>query len=279
MRSSHTFRPSRTVALATGLSLLSLAACGDSTGSTGPAAGSGARMSFAVTTGLTGAPIDGVAGRTDGTAQSEVVPRGLLVTSGDDELLLTRVQLVLREVELERYDDDCDDDDDDRPRGRRGDCDDEVELGPFLVELPLAEGTVPAMTITAPEGLYEEVEFVMHTPDNDDQADRDFVAANPEFRRISAIVEGVYNGRPFTYVTRARIKHEIEFEPPLAVGLEGEDITIDVNVGAWFAKRGGGLLSPLEGSMPGLTRAMIDNNIRHTFRAFRDRNKDGRRDR
>lgn len=251
-----------------------LSACGDSS-STGINGGPGARLSFAVTTGVTGAPVDGTNGQTDGTAQSQAWANRLRVTSDNDELLISRVQLVVRELELERAgdDDECDD-----RRSRRRDCDDDVEIGPFLIDLPLTAGVTPALSLDVPPGTYEELELVLHTPDDDDAEDRAFLVANPGFRRISAIVEGTFNGQPFTYVTRARAKYELEFEPPITIGPDGDRITVDVNVGAWFARRGGGLISPLEASMPGAARARVEQNIRHTFRVFRDRDRDGRRD-
>jgi hypothetical protein len=261
--------------------LLSLAAsCGEDTPGTAPDGPNQARVAFTATTGTIGAPlgVGAPAGATDGTATAEEDAAGLVVESGDDRLVITRVQLVVRELELEGPDDDdCDDDDDDdRPAG--ADCDDEIEIGPFLVELPLTDDAQPRLTLPVPAGMYEEFELVLHTPDDDDDDDRAFLAANPGFRRVSALVEGTFNGQPFTYVSRAKIKHELEFEPPIVIGEGGESVTVDVNVGAWFARRGGGLISPLEGSMPGEARAKIENNIRHTFRAFRDRDRDGRRD-
>jgi len=258
------------------LSAAMLAACGDSS-STGLNGGPGARLSFAVTTGVTGAPVEGSNGRTDGTARAQTSVNGLRVTSEDDELLISRVQLVVRELKLERAGDDDDDDCDDR-RSRRRDCDDDVEIGPFLIDLPLTAGVTPALALDVPPGTYDELELVLHTPDDDDAEDRAFLAAHPGFRRISAIVEGSFNGQPFTYVTRARAKYELEFEPPITIGPDGDRITVDVNVGAWFARRGGGLISPLEASMPGAARARVEQNIRHTFRVFRDRDRDGRRD-
>jgi hypothetical protein len=260
---------------ATALSVWALSACGES-GSTDPSAARGAQVAFSVTTGATGAPMDGQPmGTTDGTARSESVSAGLRVTSGSDELLISRVQLVVREVELERVGDD--DDCDDLPR-RGDDCDDDVEIGPFLIELPLADGVTPAIALQVPAGTYEELELVLHTPDDDDAEDRAFLAAHPGFRRVSAIVEGRFNGQPFTYVTRTRAKYELEFAPPITFGPEGDRVTVDVNVGAWFARRGGGLISPIDASVPGEARARVEQNIRHTFRAFRDRNRDGRRD-
>lgn len=260
---------------ATALGVWALAACGES-GSTEPSATRGAQVAFSVTTGATGAPMDGQPmGTTDGTARSESVSAGLRVTSGSDELLISRVQLVVREVELERVGDD--DDCDDVPR-RDDNCDDDVEIGPFLIELPLTDGVTPAIALQVPAGTYEELELVLHTPDDDDAEDRAFLAAHPAFRRVSAIVEGRFNGQPFTYVTRTRAKYELEFAPPITFGPEGDRVTVDVNVGAWFARRGGGLISPIDASVPGEARARVEQNIRHAFRAFRDRNRDGRRD-
>src|SRR6187431_321950 len=75
---------------------------------------------------------------------------GLLITRGDDMLLVTRAQVVVKDVKLERADATCVDDDDDfddatladRDKAREHASDDEdrcptIHTGPFLVDVPV----------------------------------------------------------------------------------------------------------------------------------------------
>jgi hypothetical protein len=47
---------------------------------------------------------------------------------------------------------------------------------------------------------------------------------------------------------------------------------------SWFTKPAGGLYNPAEGNVSGMVRAKIQNNIRAAFRAFRDKDRDGKDD-
>jgi hypothetical protein len=175
---------------------------------------------------------------------------------------------VLREVELENetHQSACE-----AASASEGDCA-EIELGPFLVDLPLGVGGA-ARTVTAsvPAGTYDEVKFKIREPDNDTDADAAFVAAHPDFAHTSVKVEGSFNGTPFTFVSDLRAELKLELNPPLVVdGSSTTDLTLFADLGTWFRDAGGNLLDP--SSVSGQT---VADNIAGGFHAFEDENHDG----
>ena len=250
-----------------------LAACGSD--STGPS-DSGRRVSLSVATA--------------GTAQ---VPTGTsigVVTIGTGgELVITRAQLVLREIELESSTLGCTSDssssagsfsraswssgsDDDSSGGSwsSGDCG-EIELGPVLVDLPLGGGATEVTQVSIPAGTYHEIEFKLREPD-DDAEDMPFRAAHPEFIGLSVKVQGTYNGQAFTWTSRMRADLEREFHPPVVIGADAANVTLEVDVARWFRDGSGNAIDPANGS----ARAQIEANIASSFGAFQDDDRDGR---
>jgi hypothetical protein len=68
----------------------------------------------------------------------------------------------------------------------------------------------------------------------------------------------------------------VPLSAPLSVDEEPVDLTVQVHVAQWFLTPSGGLYSPAQANTPGQARARVANNIRSSFRASRDRNRDGR---
>lgn len=192
----------------------------------------------------------------------------IVIGSGASAVTITRVQFVLREIELKKTetgacveasnDDECE----------------EISLGPVLVDLPL-DGTVGApLSVDIPEGSYREVEFELHKPEDDgDARDRAFVAANPAFENISVRVEGTQNGQPFVFTSAVNAELELEFEPALVVGPGGTNATVNVDVASWFRSSSGATLAPTPANLNAIAA-----NIAASFRAFEDHDRDGRRD-
>ncbi len=256
-------------------SLALLTACGDGSESLG-AAGGAAALSVSFNS-----------SRADSSAP---VGRPMVVAAGTDTLVISRVQLVVDEFEMEREDSDdsssCSSSDTRRASGDRstddGSCS-RLDRGPFLFELPLG-GARTALAVTVPAGRYEEFELELDAvddsiDDSDDDSDdsaakRAFLAANPTFRNVSVRVEGMYRGTPFVYSGRPEIELEFEFEPALVVEAGVNDnITVDVDLSRWFRTSTGALLAPTPAN-----RSLIDRNIVSSVRAFGDRNRDGRED-
>jgi hypothetical protein len=260
------------------LLLLAGAVVGCSGGSTGPA-GTG-RVNFQIAT-------LGV-GSSNGPMAADVV-----VTKGTSTIVINQVQLVARKIRLQQSNGRCEEDadQDDGPiataasgAGQAHEEEDEdddedcpvLKLGPLLLSPPLTDGAVTSFTADVPVGTYTELRIQIHKPrGNRDQA---FLAANPEFTNVSIRVKGTFNGAPFTFDTGIEEEEEIEFEKPLEVTIAGTtSLTLFLDVRGWFLNQGGTAL--LDPTAPSTTiRDLIERNIRSSFRAFRDNDRDGEDD-
>ncbi len=198
---------------------------------------------------------------------------------GSDVIVLERVQLVLREIELKGDDDVCSDDPGATPADSSSDDCDELELGPMIVDLPLDGGVEHAITAQVVAGVYDEIEFEVHKPEDDSAADRDFLGAHPEFADISIKVTGTWNGEPFTYVSRRGFEQEVDLATPLVLGDGSADLTLSIDLGLWFANAAGtGLVDPRL-ALDGLAfQSLVDGNIDSSFAAFEDNDRDGHSD-
>lgn len=222
--------------------------------------------------------------------------RNITITVGDGSLIITRAQLVFRDVKLEgvattscRDDDSSDDDlstsiafsrddDDDLSssdsRDGDGDCN-EVRIGPMLVELPLDGGPMAAATIALPAGSYREIKLKLHPPQGGQARDGAFLAANPSFAGVSVRLEGTYNGQPFVHTSDVNAEAEMEFSTPFLVETAGSNLTIAVDLSGWFRDSSGNLIDPATARNGGVNEARVDGNIKASFRAFHDDDRDG----
>ncbi len=242
------------------LALLAMAAC--SSDSTGPDGGSqSASLSF-TTRDPSAASVSG-----------DQLAADVTITSGSDVLVLTRVQIVLGEIELKTTDAiDCDN----SGPGSDPNCA-EIELDPVLVDLPLSGGVRTDLSVNIPPGTYREIEFEMEAADDDTGPEAVFLAANPAFRRTSVRVEGTFNGVPFVFTSAVEAEQEFHLQPPLVVGGGTTNVTVFVDVGSWFRASGGGIIDPHAANLTAGARASIESNIRASFEAFGDDDRDGRR--
>lgn len=233
---------------------LGLAAC-QTTG--GPTTAASVQVSFA--TRAAGAPLLSLTGLASDT---QVV--------GGNTLIITGVELVLRQIELRRVDvTTC-------TGGTVGDdgCE-EFELGPVLVDLPLTAGAEQAFAADVPEGTYSKVDFEIHKPDDSDPADQAFVQLNPDFADISIRVTGTFDGVPFVHTTDLDVEQELSLLPNLVVA-EGvsTNLTIFVDLSAWYLI-GGALVDPATANKGGANESAVNNNIKDSFKAFEDPDRNG----
>ena len=245
--------------------LLVAALAGCSNGSTGPNATG--RLQFQLATTGTGA--------TSSPALAEVS-----VTRGSDVIVVSSVQLVARKIKLKRANGTCATADlSDAGQGDEADSDEcpNLRLGPLLLDPPLGIGAATSFTIDLPAGTYTELRLQIHKPTNHNN-DAAFLVANPSFAGVSMKVIGTFNGTPFTFTTNITAEVEIEFAHPVVVSSGGSTgLTMLLDVNGWFLNQGGAaLLSPL--ALTQQTRSQVEQNIRLSFRAFRDQNHDGGED-
>jgi hypothetical protein len=283
----------RTVAA---LSALALAACESGTG---PSSGNmvGVGFQLARTSGATALVAPAAAGPAGSTAAVGTVPTittsaaGMRIARDGDVLLVTKAQLVVRNVKLKSATAVCSDDDDDETTGRssssssgsssRDDDDDdcaEIRVGPYLVDVPVNGADGARVAVEVPAGTYSSIRLWLYKVTSSDSADVAFRQANPTFRDISLRLEGTFNGTPFVFVNDVNAKLTVPLTEPLVVGTGGDDVTVTIDLSTWFLRSSGGLYSPAAANTPGQVRAQVQNNIRNAFRAFRDDDKDGRED-
>lgn len=210
----------------------------------------------------------------------------LVFEDGTSELVVTRVAVVLREIELELEDDEgCDDGSGSSGSGSSGsggssdDCE-EFSVGPVLLEVPV-DGTVDQVLSIddVRPGIYDEVEFEIHKPDDDTAADLAFIDQHPEFRRTSVRVEGTFDGTPFVYLSDLNEEREVRLSPPLDLrDGGGTTVTLTLDVAAWFRDPGGRLVDPATANDGGENENLVRDNIRDSIEGFEDRDRDGHRD-
>ncbi|HSE27838.1 MAG TPA: hypothetical protein VLA95_06375 [Gemmatimonadales bacterium] len=200
------------------------------------------------------------------------------VTVGEDVLVLSTAQLVLKEIEFERAESssDCSDD---LPDGD-DDCE-ELEVGPILVDLPLGTGVAQEFMVAVDTGHYDELEFVIHKPEDDgDAADVAFLAAHPDFAGVSIRVTGTFNGTPFTYETDLDVEQEHDLVPALVVAESGTtNVTLMVDVSTWFLDEAKtALVDPATANKGGANESIVKENIKQSVEAFEDDDSDGSSD-
>lgn len=269
-----------------------LAACSD--GGAGPTARSQVRFNLAT-----------------GSSTAAALLVSDTFATATDTLVIDSVQLVLRDIKFQRVNEDAcdnedhDDGDDDRndnsmpaptilPAALHDDHGDDdgddghsdacesFNAGPFLLDLPLGPEVVKAFSVAVDTGTYEEVRFKIHKPEDDsgDARDIDFLAAHPEFKRVSIRAIGTFNGEPFVFTSDLNAKERLALVPPLVVAdsMQSVDVTIKVDVSGWFSNGSGGLVNPASANKGEPNADLVKDNIRDSFHAFRDDDRDGEDD-
>lgn len=151
-------------------------------------------------------------------------------------------------------------------------CEDELEFGPFLVDLSgaeLAGGVHFQFDVPVPAGTYEEIEFKVG-PITAAKAGTDAGLKAMADLGASLVVDGTVDGKPFSFVTPARL--ELEREGVVAVSTsKGAAITFDVDATGWFGGKDAARLDPTVAANADAILA----NIRASLRIVHDDDRDG----
>lgn len=255
-RSLHTLLP---------IAVLILAGCGDSLA---PGAGGQVAMSFV-------ARGDGAAsGGTTNASGATPTATGTIIVSGGDTLRLTSARLVIDELELYRGSSAACLDDGDYTVEVRAECA-ELEVGPFLVDLPLTGAVASPITVSLPAGSYRKLEMKLRRADSGD--DRAFNARYPEMRGISVHVTGTLRGQPFTWRGDVEAELELYFGSAMLVN-GGDNFTVNIDVGGWFRSASGAIIDPATAGVGQAAFATVAQNIAASFGVYEDDDRDGRDD-
>lgn len=198
------------------------------------------------------------------------------VSLNGDVLVLSSVQLVAREIELEGSDGACRTSDSTSGADSTHDDCSEVELGPVLLDLPLTPGAQQNFSTVVSAGTFNEIKFKIRLPDDDDAADQAFRTAHPEFQHASIRVTGTFNGTPFTFTSNVEAEQEIHLPTPIVTGDAAVELTLFVDVDSWFRSVDGtSLIDPALGLVGQPMQSTIEENIKASFQAFEDHDHDG----
>lgn len=254
------------------LGAASTLACADGTG---PKAGQPISLSF-TTSGTAGASL---------SRSLDPAAASFSTTGSPDVLTISKAQVVVARTELERVDAACTSDEaagDDEHESDDDGCE-ELQLAPAIVDLPVGPNStvVNAITVNIPAGTYSELKAkvrALRSIDGRGRGAADFIAAHPEFDGVDVRVEGTFNGTPFVYTGSVSANVERHFSPPLVVGAAPLNVTVDVDLAHWFRDRSGALIDPSTAKPGTVAGTIVENNIRQSFRAFRDDDHDGHDD-
>lgn len=203
-----------------------------------------------------------------------------LVVGAADELVLQKVQLVLRKIELDQTgaanctgeleNEDANGNDD--HAGRPEDGCEEVIRDPILIDVPVDDALHPVITVPLPAGTFSELEAKL-APAR--ESSTQFNATNPDLVGKSVRVVGTFKGAPFVFTSSVRAKLEMEFDPALVIDQTTKNATISLDVRKWFVDSSGAVIDPSKAPAGSDARAQIENNIRRSFHAFEDDHERG----
>lgn len=208
------------------------------------------------------------------TAASSATAANVTVGDAGNTLVITKAQIILREVELKRTSSTQCMDDSSSVDSSNDDCE-ELSIGPFLVDIPLVDNTVTSITATVPPDTYREIEFEIHKLGDDTPAERALAAEHPEFDVNSVRVEGTFNGTPFVFFSDVNAELELEFAVPVVITEETQNVTIQFDLRSWF-RNGSTVINPVTANKGGANESLVRENIKTSILAFGDDDRDGR---
>jgi len=202
-----------------------------------------------------------------------------LIVGADNELVLQKVQLVLRKIELDRTGTaDCTGDienDDDNGRDNEAlheeGCE-QVIRDPLLIDVPVDDALHPVITVPLPAGTFSQLEAKLAPARATATA---FNTANPDLVGKSVRVAGTFKGTPFVFTTPVRAKLEMGFDPPLVIDETTKNATISLDVRNWFLTSSGAVIDPSTATPGSASLEQIERNIRRSFHAFEDDHERG----
>lgn len=149
---------------------------------------------------------------------------------------------------------------------------DEVQVGPFLVDLSgaeLAGAITRVFDGDVPAGTYREVSIDVRAANASDAGASSGLAA---MAGSSLIVDGSADGRPFSFASSLRAKQKRE--STIVVGAGSANVTLSIDPTGWFGS-GSARLDPTSAA----DKAAIEANIAASIDVFGDDDEDGHDDR
>jgi hypothetical protein len=200
----------------------------------------------------------------------------VIVGTGPNSVQITKVEFVLAHLELSHAatcsipptnDDNCN----------------ELELNPMLIDLPLDGSTKAVLDASVPAGSYTRLQAELDAVKSDEECEHGaaaFFTANPSWPAgVSVRVTGVFTDansvkHDFTSTSQVSAELEIQFSTPVTVDATTHNLTISVDVASWFKDANGTVIDPTNSA----NAEAFSTNIRKSFNAFEDDDRDGEQD-
>ena len=214
---------------------------------------------------------------------STVAASGMLVSpdimvGANNELVLSKVQVVVGKIELNETDNsNCvtEIEDSGSDHGEVGQECEDVSRDPVLVDIPVDAAAHTVLSVPLTAGTYRKLEAKLEPARVDATA---FNTANPNLVGKSVRVEGTYKGTPFVFTSALRSELEMEFNPPLVIDATTTNATVSLDVAKWFLDSNGNAIDPSTATAGSEALSQIEDNIRRSFRAFEDDDHSGEDD-
>ena len=184
---------------------------------------------------------------------------------GDSTLIVTAVEAVFKEMELQRASatSDCTV----TPTGQSSDSDqcDEFNLGPIVSDFPIqTPGNSTRVAIGfAQKETYSSFWFRLHRLDPNDANDASLINQRPELQGASVYVSGTFNGTAFKVGISAEQTEKLTFKTPVVLG-DGSQLGLGVtlDVLSWFKDPATGqLIDPTAVASSDSLQALVAGNI------------------
>ncbi len=199
-------------------------------------------------------------GTTKGTSLSMKVSQTPIAKTAADTLTLDTVKVLMKNIKF-KVDDDFEDSLD-------------FKIGPFVLYLNLTGNLTTIGVSDIPAGTYNKVKFKIHKPEDDETvSDPEFKTGTSGDERFSVIIKGHYFSSPFVYKSKKSIEQELWLNPPLVVAdsISSTNVTLSVSTFSWFRDEDGSIMDPANSE----NDDTIDDNIKDSFKAYKDDDKDG----
>lgn len=240
--------------------------------STGPAGATPPRT-ISLSLSATG-PLGNASASLGGRTASSLTVTGSTV----DALVITKVQLVLARLELQRSGATCTSSASAGDDERADESCAQLELAPTIVTVPVDGSIANALSVSVPSGSYSAFEAKIRPVEARRNGSAAFLAAHPEFAGVSVRVEGTFNGKAFTFLGAPSAQLESVFNPPLVADASGINITVRVDLTNWFRTPAGALIDPASANAGAANAGLVSGNITRSFSAFRDDDHNGHDD-
>jgi hypothetical protein len=215
-----------------------------------------------------------------GAAGPVWIPAGdsALIAFGRDTIIVRNIELAMRKIEMAAFDaGDCEG----SPDEHEEPCTQLAEEM-LLVDPPLRQSAESTLTVPAPVDTFSLLQFQIQKPEPTENGA--FLSAHPGFSGTSIRLSGTYSRsgtrNDFVYTTDWGEKEQLELAPPVLVTAGATvGVTLRMDVAAWFLNADRtALVDPATANQGQPNEHMIKDNIRMSFRAFRDADRDGLED-